>query len=128
MARSTCSGVISKLIPMASTTSTLPDLDDTPRPPCLATTPPAAATTNAEADDTLNKLAPSPPVPTISTACLSLTLIPVANSRITVTAPTISLRSEEHTSELQSRPHLVCRLLLEKKNQEYSIQFCRDDH
>src|SRR5690554_3095036 len=30
---------------------------------------------------------------------------------------TISLfRSEEHTSELQSRPHLVCRLLLEKKN------------
>src|SRR5690625_6866222 len=26
-----------------------------------------------------------------------------------------SLRSEEHTSELQSRGHLVCRLLLEKK-------------
>src|SRR5256884_3368206 len=26
------------------------------------------------------------------------------------------LRSEEHTSELQSRRHLVCRLLLEKKN------------
>src|SRR5690554_4183060 len=26
-----------------------------------------------------------------------------------------NLRSEEHTSELQSRPHLVCRLLLEKK-------------
>src|SRR5690554_544091 len=26
-----------------------------------------------------------------------------------------ALRSEEHTSELQSRPHLVCRLLLEKK-------------
>src|SRR3989442_4146223 len=25
-------------------------------------------------------------------------------------------RSEEHTSELQSRPHLVCRLLLDKKN------------
>src|SRR5436305_15084579 len=25
-------------------------------------------------------------------------------------------RSEEHTSELQSRPHLVCRLLLEKQN------------
>src|SRR5690554_7038255 len=25
-----------------------------------------------------------------------------------------NLRSEEHTSELQSRPHLVCRLLLEK--------------
>src|SRR5690554_7349730 len=27
-----------------------------------------------------------------------------------------AVRSEEHTSELQSRPHLVCRLLLEKKN------------
>src|SRR5437870_7528483 len=29
-------------------------------------------------------------------------------------------RSEEHTSELQSRGHLVCRLLLEKKNQSSS--------
>src|SRR6266498_5930815 len=28
---------------------------------------------------------------------------------------TLTMRSEEHTSELQSRPHLVCRLLLEKK-------------
>src|SRR5690554_7731170 len=27
----------------------------------------------------------------------------------------VGSRSEEHTSELQSRPHLVCRLLLEKK-------------
>src|SRR3989442_11310600 len=30
-------------------------------------------------------------------------------------------RSEEHTSELQSRPHLVCRLLLEKKKNISSI-------
>src|SRR5687768_17823857 len=29
----------------------------------------------------------------------------------------IAIRSEEHTSELQSRLHLVCRLLLEKKKQ-----------
>src|SRR2546422_3335251 len=29
-------------------------------------------------------------------------------------------RSEEHTSELQSRLHLVCRLLLEKKNNKYN--------
>src|SRR5690554_7319584 len=29
------------------------------------------------------------------------------------------VRSEEHTSELQSRPHLVCRLLLEKKKQSH---------
>src|SRR5690625_5978114 len=30
-------------------------------------------------------------------------------------------RSEEHTSELQSRGHLVCRLLLEKKKNEKTI-------
>src|SRR6266498_888795 len=39
------------------------------------------------------------------------------SSTIAVTGrPASSARSEEHTSELQSRPHLVCRLLLEKKN------------
>src|SRR5690554_7791638 len=32
-------------------------------------------------------------------------------------SPSQAARSEEHTSELQSRPHLVCRLLLEKKKQ-----------
>src|SRR5690554_7655184 len=31
-------------------------------------------------------------------------------------------RSEEHTSELQSRPHLVCRLLLEKKKKKAKRQ------
>src|SRR5439155_1173878 len=36
-------------------------------------------------------------------------------------ASTRKLRSEEHTSELQSRGHLVCRLLLEKKNNKKSI-------
>src|SRR2546430_4112829 len=30
-------------------------------------------------------------------------------------APAVSIRSEEHTSELQSQSNLVCRLLLEKK-------------
>src|SRR3989442_11291258 len=43
-------------------------------------------------------------------------------------------RSEEHTSELQSRPHLVCRLLLEKKkkikfeshcNSPCRLHFCK---
>src|SRR5690554_7568965 len=34
-------------------------------------------------------------------------------------------RSEEHTSELQSRPHLVCRLLLEKKKNKTQRD---DDH
>src|SRR5438876_1747319 len=42
-----------------------------------------------------------------------------ANARFTVPA---SQRSEEHTSELQSPVHLVCRLLLEKNNQpDYSL-------
>src|SRR2546422_2677548 len=35
----------------------------------------------------------------------------------TATTPT-AIRSEEHTSELQSRLHLVCRLLLEKKKKK----------
>src|SRR2546422_7951894 len=34
------------------------------------------------------------------------------------TCPYNELRSEEHTSELQSRLHLVCRLLLEKKKKK----------
>src|SRR3989442_6260260 len=33
-------------------------------------------------------------------------------------------RSEEHTSELQSRPHLVCRLLLEKKKKSLCAMQC----
>src|SRR2546429_4027840 len=35
-------------------------------------------------------------------------------------------RSEEHTSELQSRLHLVCRLLLEKKNTDTTAHASRD--
>src|ERR1041385_6506244 len=39
--------------------------------------------------------------------------------------PSLSIwyRSEEHTSELQSRLHLVCRLLLEKKNKKQARKF-----
>src|SRR5258708_20824049 len=33
------------------------------------------------------------------------------------------LRSEEHTSELQSPDHLVCRLLLEKKNKKRRLKY-----
>src|SRR5690349_23202312 len=38
------------------------------------------------------------------------------------------LRSEEHTSELQSRRDLVCRLLLEKKNKKIKIHYKINDH
>src|SRR2546429_5975506 len=42
-----------------------------------------------------------------------------------VDAAALDRRSEEHTSELQSRLHLVCRLLLEKKNgQGYPRRQC----
>src|SRR3712207_8363054 len=38
-------------------------------------------------------------------------------------ARTAPARSEEHTSELQSRQYLVCRLLLEKKKKQYTEIF-----
>src|SRR3712207_7408599 len=41
---------------------------------------------------------------------------PVADQRALDRVGQERLRSEEHTSELQSRQYLVCRLLLEKKN------------
>src|SRR5436853_5581942 len=37
--------------------------------------------------------------------------------RISAVGPLLEIRSEEHTSELQSLRHLVCRLLLEKKKE-----------
>src|SRR2546422_5179971 len=40
-----------------------------------------------------------------------------------VQRPSRTKRSEEHTSELQSRLHLVCRLLLEKKKKDESTLF-----
>src|SRR5690348_17720566 len=43
------------------------------------------------------------------------------SSRSTASASRAYERSEEHTSELQSPVHLVCRLLLEKKNVDTAI-------
>src|SRR2546429_6141018 len=51
-------------------------------------------------------------------------LLPMLTFKDRATAPKhvlvrpVDQRSEEHTSELQSRLHLVCRLLLEKKNND----------
>src|SRR2546422_8340221 len=55
--------------------------------------------------------------------CISLTIDPAEIRKVlhsesgsnTLLNVRIAKRSEEHTSELQSRLHLVCRLLLEKK-------------
>src|SRR2546429_2984631 len=46
----------------------------------------------------------------------------LAGSRIGSPRRVVSIRSEEHTSELQSRLHLVCRLLLEKKKNQQRNQ------
>src|SRR5690625_6948270 len=45
-----------------------------------------------------------------------------------VVSPVGEQRSEEHTSELQSRGHLVCRLLLEKKKTQQKDQKHRPHH
>src|SRR2546422_8337983 len=58
-----------------------------------------------------------PPTPRISTSSPGRTLAWVTTMRQAVMFVRMNdaARSEEHTSELQSRLHLVCRLLLEKK-------------
>src|SRR5690606_41691539 len=61
----------------------------------------------------LNRPAPAPRARPRRTTCP-----PRTRAMTTATAPRQSasrIRSEEHTSELQSRENLVCRLLLEKK-------------
>src|SRR3712207_7883353 len=47
----------------------------------------------------------------------------LGRQRVALTGFLEAQRSEEHTSELQSRQYLVCRLLLEKKK---DIQLCHD--
>src|SRR5690606_35094578 len=87
----TAPGGNSIMAPSASYASALPDVDETLRPPCLATRPPAAAMTKLDAVEMLNVLAPSPPVPTMSTRCVrSATSTRRASSRIARAAPVIS--------------------------------------
>src|SRR5690625_5593152 len=53
----------------------------------------------------------------LNTVCIDITLF----FGLSTVSTNNLIRSEEHTSELQSRGHLVCRLLLEKKqNQNYN--------
>ena len=79
------------LAPSASSTSALPDFDDTERLPCLATRAPAPAATNIAAVEMLNVCDASPPVPTTSSRLSrSGTSTLVANSRITCAAAVIS--------------------------------------
>ena len=66
------SGDISRFTPAVSNTSALPDFEDIERFPCLATCPPADATTKALAVETLNSPELSPPVPQVSKDVLAL--------------------------------------------------------
>src|SRR5260364_400115 len=53
---------------------------------------------------------------------ISYWLMMASNSAGTHEEPCITRRSEEHTSELQSPDHLVCRLLLEKKKKTNPVK------
>src|SRR3712207_9438715 len=59
-------------------------------------------------------------VANINAALQGLSYLPSSNysggDTLTINTSDLGARSEEHTSELQSRQYLVCRLLLEKKN------------
>src|SRR6266498_1592747 len=79
-----------------------PPRSASPRPPEMATC------TSDEFDMSYRYPDTPPPLPGAPT------FIPSSWMRPSVLRPPRA-RSEEHTSELQSRPHLVCRLLLEKK-------------
>src|SRR5690606_41756400 len=98
----------------------LPDLHSFPtrrssdlRPPARTSAPPLPS----------RMLLPSLPVMTLAPALpVPLMLAVPVSVRFSKLSPRMKLtedwtvRSEEHTSELQSRENLVCRLLLEKKN------------
>src|SRR3712207_7089066 len=65
-----------------------------------------------------------PGVPAFAAAAATLQReLTVPGVAQTVVLTRTSARSEEHTSELQSRQYLVCRLLLEKKKKMYSTVF-----
>src|SRR2546429_6539919 len=72
-----------------------------------------------------------PICPRAPSKCSAMSLTPSSSAHWAIPACPRT-RSEEHTSELQSRLHLVCRLLLEKKkktcNQRYHHRSSVYDH
>src|SRR5690606_39437365 len=63
-------------------------------------------------------------VQTASNKAVLLAFVAMAQTLVVITAGIDLSRSEEHTSELQSRENLVCRLLLEKKKQTARSNIC----
>src|SRR5690625_6737446 len=78
---------------------------DSRRPPPTASSPSPAGPPDR-----------GPPPNSEGHVIMALPPYPASDFPDTPTAIVTGGRSEEHTSELQSRGHLVCRLLLEKKN------------
>src|SRR5258708_31853883 len=68
----------------------------------------------------LGRLPPSPLMIPISSG-------PLLPHKSTALPHQFTIRSEEHTSELQSPDHLVCRLLLEKKKKT-TLDSCKNSH
>src|SRR2546422_4481541 len=62
--------------------------------------------------------AAAPPPAEVSILTVAPETVAARYEYVGQTAASRSVRSEEHTSELQSRLHLVCRLLLEKKKEK----------
>src|SRR3989442_6171524 len=73
------------------------------------------------ANDSANTSSPISTGAKRSRAPFAFRRIPWRHSLATIKV--CKFRSEEHTSELQSRPHLVCRLLLEKKKTNVNEAF-----
>src|SRR5690554_7872724 len=66
----------------------------------------------------VNNVSFASPVKESDVVTLEARVSRVFNSSMEIFIDVYVERSEEHTSELQSRPHLVCRLLLEKKKKK----------
>src|SRR2546429_5202950 len=72
-----------------------------------------------------SQVKPSPPFSQSTPSCLPIFSSPTFHLSDLTNWITQTRRSEEHTSELQSRLHLVCRLLLEKKKtRARPLTFC----
>src|SRR5204862_7372191 len=65
------------------------------------------------------------PEPGFTPRTLELRRVPAEMRKVFGEGLTYGLRSEEHTSELQSRRDLVCRLLLEKKKKDERLARCK---
>src|SRR5690606_40181557 len=98
------------------------------RPSSDATSVPAMATPSVCANAIQStggnqSIAGAPPLaPTHQRATTAAAAVTIAIRRYCMNATSRWSRSEEHTSELQSRENLVCRLLLEKKKKKTKTQ------